>query len=168
MSVICIAVERAASAVRWLKDHSAAFFFMYLLYLDDSGSISNKDENYIVLGGISVSEHQCYHFTSELDRIARSIDSNKFNDIEFHASEIFSRRSSPWDRFSKEEAQGVIKAVLKVVSDSYDSASIFACAIHKESYSGQNTLNMAFEDLAKDLIIFSNLNMLPGKGKRDF
>jgi hypothetical protein len=122
---------------------------MHLLYLDDSGSVNNVAEEYIVLGGVSVSEHQCHYLTSELDKIAQSIDAINFNNIEFHASEIFARRSSPWDKLTKDEAQGIIKAVLIVVVQSYDSATIFACAIHKKSYPGQNTMNMAFEDLCK-------------------
>jgi len=105
---------------------------MHLLYVDDSGSVNNAAEEYIVLGGVSVSEHQCDYLTSELDKIAQSIDAINFNSIEFHASEIFARRSAPWDKLTKDEAQGIIKAVLRVVVQSYDSATIFACAIHKK------------------------------------
>lgn len=122
---------------------------MHLLYLDDSGSIHNANEDYIVLGGLSVSEHQCHYLTNELERIAQSIDPANFNDIEFHASEIFARRHSPWDKLTRTEAQGIIKAVLKVVTDAHDSAKAFACAIHKASYPGQNSMNMAFEDMCK-------------------
>ncbi len=121
---------------------------MHLLYLDDSGSVANASEDYVVLGGVSVSEHQCYYLTNELDKLAQTIDAKNFNEIEFHASEIFSRRSAPWDKLTKEEAQGVIKAVLKVVVEAHDSAKIFACAIHKKSYA-QNSMHMAFEDLTQ-------------------
>lgn len=137
---------------------------MHLLYLDDSGSVNNASEDYIVLGGVSISEHQCHFLTTELDNLAKTIDPVNFNDIEFHASEIFSRRSSPWDKLTKEEAQGIIKAVLRVVVQAHDSAKIFACAIHKKSYLGNNTMNMAFEDLTKR---FDNyLKMLYSGGDR--
>ena len=34
------------------------FSFMHLLYLDDAGSAANKDESYLILGGVSVFEAQ--------------------------------------------------------------------------------------------------------------
>lgn len=120
---------------------------MHLLYLDDSGSVNNINEQYIVLGGVSVSEHQCQHLTSELDKIAQSIDPENFNDIEFHASEIFSRRRSPWNKLTRNDAQEIIKDVLNVVSYAHESVQAFACAIHKSSYPEHNSMNMAFEDL---------------------
>ncbi len=39
---------------------------MYLLYLDDSGSIANKNEEYIVLAGVSVYEAQVDYLIREL------------------------------------------------------------------------------------------------------
>jgi hypothetical protein len=33
---------------------------MYLLYLDDSGSTENQDEEYLVLGGMAVFERQVH------------------------------------------------------------------------------------------------------------
>ncbi|HZM04706.1 MAG TPA: hypothetical protein VFC44_17000 [Candidatus Saccharimonadales bacterium] len=69
------------------------------------------------------------------------------NDIEFHASEIFSRRTAPWNKMTKAEAQGVLKAVLGVLASSYDSAKAFACAVHKPSYPNRDPMQLAFEDL---------------------
>jgi hypothetical protein len=120
---------------------------MHLLYLDDSGSVANKDETYFVLGGISVFEAQTNWITQELDKLAQSIDPKTPTQIEFHASEIFSRRRSPWNAMSSPEAQGVIKAVLQILANSYESARAFACAIHKASFPGQDPTELAFEDL---------------------
>ena len=85
---------------------------MHLLYLDDPGSVLNSKEEYIVLGGLSIYETQGFYL-SELDKIAQSIDPRNYGDIEFHASEIFSRRTPPWDKLSRDEAQGVIKLFLR-------------------------------------------------------
>jgi len=120
---------------------------MHLLYLDDAGSAANLTEQYLVLGGISVYEAQANWFVQELDKLASTIDSANPHGVEFHASEIYSRRSAPWDSMSREEAQGVIKAVLDVVKRSYDTARVFACAIHKSSYPGKDVMQLAFEDL---------------------
>lgn len=138
---------------------------MHLLYLDDSGSERNQNENYLVLGGISIFESQAYFLSKELDQIAISIDPKKFNDIEFHASEIFSRRTWPWNQMTREEAQGIIKAVLKVVADSYNSTNLFACAIHKASYPTEpSIINMAFEDLTQRFDFY--LNTVNANGDR--
>lgn len=120
---------------------------MHLLYLDDAGSAGNKNEEYLVLGGISVFEAQAAFLTNELDKIASGFSATHPHDIEFHASEIFSRRVAPWDKLSKDEAKGVLKAVLGVLSNSYNSAKAFACVVHKPSYPGRDPLQLAFEDL---------------------
>jgi len=120
---------------------------MHLLYLDDSGSSPNANEQYLVLAGLSVYEAQAHWFTQEMDRLAQSIDPAHPNDVEFHASEIFARRVTPWNNMSRDEVQGVIKAVLKIVSQSYESARIFGCAVHKPSFAGRDPMEVAFEDL---------------------
>ncbi len=120
---------------------------MHLLYLDDSGSIKNPEEAYFVLGGVSVFEAQAHHIIQELDKLALSIDSRNPNSIEFHASEIFSRRKPPWKNMTKAEAQGIIKAVLQILNQAYESARAFACAIHKKSFINEDPVEMAFEDL---------------------
>jgi hypothetical protein len=120
---------------------------MHLLYLDDAGSAANKSEDYLVLGGISVFEAQSSFLTSELDKIATGFSATNPQDVEFHASEVFARRAAPWGKLGKEEAKGVLKAVLGVLAASYDSAKAFACVVHKASYPGRDPLQLAFEDL---------------------
>jgi hypothetical protein len=95
---------------------------MHLLYLDDSGSSPNQKEEYLVLAGVSVYEAQSHWVTRNLDELAESIDPHDPYKVEFHASEIFSRRQPPWSGMSRGEAQGVIKAVLEVLARSYDTA----------------------------------------------
>jgi hypothetical protein len=120
---------------------------MHLLYLDDAGSAPNPEESYFVLGGLSVYEAQAHFLTQELDKLAQSIDPKTPDSVEFHASEIFSRRSPPWRSMSRGEAQGVIKSVLRILADTYESAKAFACAIHKTSFSTADPVELAFEDL---------------------
>ena len=137
---------------------------MHLLYLDDSGSVKNKDEEYLVLGGISLFEAQAYFVTHELDKIAESIDPKNPQGMEFHASKIFSGKIHPWDKMSQLERRGVIKAVLKVFADSYESARAFACAIHKPSYPNADPMELAFEDLCSRFDRY--LSRLRGGGDR--
>lgn len=120
---------------------------MHLLYLDDSGSVNNASEDYVVLAGISMYETQAYFLSRELDRIAETFDPNPSN-VEFHASEIYARRKAPWDKLTREDSVGVLKSVLRIVAESAASTQIFACAVHKKSYSADG-LHVAFEDLCQ-------------------
>lgn len=138
---------------------------MHLLYLDDSGSATNSQEDYFVLGGISIFEAQAEWFTREMDELASTIDSSNPQGVEFHASEIFSRKKQPWDKMTKMEAQGVIKAVLDILRHSYESARVFACAVHKKSYPGRDPVELAFEDLCSRFDLF--LHRLARQGKRE-
>lgn len=117
----------------------------------------------MVLGGLAVFETTVYHLSTELDKLALSIDPINPNSVEFHASEIFSRRTAPWAKMSKSEAQGVIKAVLKIVANSNNSTTAFACAIHKSSYV-EDGLKLAFEDLCQRFDIY--LTRMNAEGDR--
>ena len=41
---------------------------MYVLYLDDSGSVKNPNERHFVLAGIAVFERQTYHLIAKADQ----------------------------------------------------------------------------------------------------
>jgi len=121
---------------------------MYIFYLDDAGSVPNPQEHNLVLGGISVYERHTYWFTQQLDDLAAKIDSADPKAVEFHASEIFSGRIAPWNKFHKKEDRiEIIKKVLNIVKNSYDQNSLFACVVHKPSYPKRDPMEMAFEDL---------------------
>jgi len=120
---------------------------MYIFYLDDSGSSPNPQEQNLVLGGISVYERHTYWFTQQLDNLATQICPTNPQDIEFHASEIFSGRTPPWNGMSREQRISIIKEVLKIIAKSYNQNTTFACVIHKPSYPNRDHIEMAFEDL---------------------
>jgi hypothetical protein len=121
---------------------------MYILYLDDAGSAPNPRENTLVLGGVLVYERHTYWFAQQLDTLAAKIDPVNPRSVEFHASEIFSGRNPPWNRFpKKEERINIIKDVLRIVARSYQRNSAFACIIHKPSFRRSDLMEMAFEDL---------------------
>ncbi|UCD50322.1 MAG: DUF3800 domain-containing protein [Phycisphaerales bacterium] len=100
----------------------------------------------------------------EPDTLASTVDAAKPYDVEFHASEIFSRRVHPWRGMSKPEAQGIIKGVLGVLGGSYDTAKAFACAVHKPSFPGRDPVELAFEDLCSRFDLY--LNRLRAEGDR--
>jgi hypothetical protein len=137
---------------------------MHLLYLDDSGSATNPQEDYFVLGGISIYKAQAYYFIQEMDKLATTINPANPHDVEFHASEIHSRKEQPWKGMSQQEARGVIKAVLNILKQSYETARVFACAVHKKSFPGRDPVELAFEDLCSRFDLY--LDRLRRQGDR--
>jgi len=137
---------------------------MHLLYLDDSGSIANKNEEYFVLGGVSVPEASIHWLSDQVERIAEKIDPHNSRMIEFHASEIFSGRRSPWDKFPKKEDRvQKIKEVLLVLKNAFPDIVIFACAIHKGSFSSDDLMSKAFEDISSRFDMYLHRISPPGK-----
>jgi len=101
-----------------------------------------------VLGGVCVYEAQVEWFGREMDKLATPYDKNP-EDVEFHASTIFSRREDPWKSLGVDEARGLLKSVLQIAAASYGTARLFACAIHKKSYPNADPVELAFEDLCQ-------------------
>jgi hypothetical protein len=152
---------RSAEALGFTRLH----FFMFLLYLDDSGSAGNANEKYLVLGGVCLFESQVGWVTQELHQLALNLSPNDPDSVEFHAADIFSGREQPWSNLrAKEERIGVIKQVLGIFAKSYQSARAFACAVHKDSYLGRDPMEMAFEDLCSRFDLF--LKRLYASGDR--
>ena len=122
---------------------------MHLLYLDDSGSIANKNEAYFVLGGVCVPETSVQWLSNQLEGLARKLNPDNPRQVEFHASEIFSGRRPPWDNYrSKQDRSQIIKDVLLVLQNAYSEIVVFGCAIHKASFPHDDLMSKAFEDLS--------------------
>lgn len=139
---------------------------MHLLYMDDAGSAGNPKEEYLILGGVSLFESQVHWITEQLNELAESICPGDPHSVEFHASEIFRRHDAPWRGMTREEAQGTIKAVLGIMRESYESARIFACAVHKASYPGKDPMELAFEDLCSRFDLYLNRRRSEGGRQR--
>lgn len=130
---------------------------MYLLYLDDSGSVDDANQDYFVLGGLCLPEDSIFWLTNKLDNYAESLDPGNGDRVEFHASEIFGGRSAPWNNLKRpKERTDIIKTVLKILQGSHNTTAAFACAVHKESFPGQDPFLIAFEDLCSRFDLYLN------------
>lgn len=65
-----------------------------------------------------------------------------------------------------DEARGALKSVLNVVSASYNTTRLFACAIDKKDYPGRDPVEMAFEDLCKRFDLFLGRRKAAGDSQR--
>lgn len=121
---------------------------MNLLYLDDSGSAENKNEEYFVLGGVCVPERSVRWLSHQIEKIAEELDADNSGRIEFHASEIFGGRALPWSSFQKDKRISLIKRVLHTLDGAKPDVVVFACAIHKASLRTEDPVVKSFEELS--------------------
>jgi hypothetical protein len=122
---------------------------MYLLYLDDSGSVANPGEEYFVLGGVCVPENSVRWLSYEVEKLAERLNPTDPAQIEFHAAEIFSgRKGSVWGTLDRDKRRGVLKDVLLTLRGANRDIVLFACAVHKASFPAEDPVKLAFEDLS--------------------
>lgn len=121
---------------------------MYILYLDDSGSTGNLDENYFVLGGISLPENSVRWLTYKLETLAERVWPNDPRAVEFHASEIFGGQGPIWEKFNRPDRIQLIKDVIGVLDEAHAGVRVFACAVHKNSFPAEDSVKLAFEDVS--------------------
>ncbi len=79
---------------------------------------------------------------------------------------FFPRRAIPWKALQIDEARGVLKSVLKIAATSYDTARMFACAIHKKSFPHADPVELAFEDLCQRFDYFLGRKFKQGEQHR--
>lgn len=128
---------------------------MYLLYLDDSGAVSNPQEDYFVLGGVAVPDSSVRWLTHQIAEIARDILPDNPQSVEFHASEIFAGRpSSIWNNIDRDCRIEIITRVLDKLNNSYPTIVSFACAIHKNSFPNEDPVLKAYEDISSRFNIY--------------
>lgn len=129
---------------------------MYLLYLDDSGSAQNANEEYLVLAGIAVFERRVYWLSQELEAIAKIVKADDPGAVEFHASETFRGKVPPWNGVRRDDRIQIIKDVLGVLVNDHHGTVAFACAVNKASYPNDDPMELAFEDLCKRFDMYLN------------
>ena len=99
---------------------------MYLLYIDGSGSVKNPNEEYFILGGVSVFERQIFHLIKRMDEFVESLDFGLLEDedIELHASTIASGREKPWKgNVQKARRFQIIEDALEIVKSDHKERS---------------------------------------------
>jgi hypothetical protein len=74
---------------------------VHLLYLDESGSASDPNQQYFVLAGVSVFEREAHWVEQELNKVAVRFSPADPYSVELHGSPMRSGNGA-WRRHSKE------------------------------------------------------------------
>ena len=118
---------------------------MHLLYLDDSGSVANAQDEYIVLAGLSLFERQPHWHSAQLDQIAKEFWPDKPQALEFRGTDIMTGKKH-WRGVGKADRSRAYREALGILSAS-KHVRLFGAAIHKASLSPHDPMEFAFEHL---------------------
>ena len=108
----------------WLvRRGGVSYPFVYLLYLDESGTHGGSPA--LILGGLAIHEHDAYHFQQKLEGVlARKLPKGlKPKDFELHAAEIKTpvkkkkgvTVTSPWAQVPMGTRLDILKAVYSAI-----------------------------------------------------
>lgn len=120
---------------------------MYLLYLDDSGSVDDPNSDYFVLAGICIFERQTHWLDQHLTKIAARFDAQNPEHVELHAS-VMRNGSEGWENFSPVDRVQATTDVINSLSDTQLKARVFISVIEKPLLRKSEIIPKAFEHLA--------------------
>lgn len=116
---------------------------MYLLYLDDSGCVTNPQDRHVVLAGLAVFERKPHWFTKEMDAIAERVAPDNAS-IEFRGVDIHSGRKG-WRKIKPNVREQACREALQVLARS--DVHLFGAAIHKAGAAPDDPMEYAFEQI---------------------
>ena len=121
---------------------------MFLIYVDESGVVSNPAENVFVLGAASIYENQAYFLTQELDKIQQKWFPSSTVPIEFHASHIRNGIGEPWHSMNKTKRMEILTEICTTIAAANPKGLVlFGIAIQKKSFQTVDVVEKAFEEL---------------------
>ncbi len=122
---------------------------MHLLYLDESGSVSDPSQKYFVLAGVAVFERAAHWVEQKLNDVAAQFNADNPYAIELHGSPMRSGREG-WKSWPlPKRLQAIHDALHSGVSTFHPkSVRLFGAVIRKDTLAGEDPVEHAFEHLA--------------------
>ncbi|MGY1951641.1 DUF3800 domain-containing protein [Pseudomonas pergaminensis] len=120
---------------------------MHLLYVDESGSPSDPNQNFFILSGIAVFERQTHWIETQMNEIASRFCPEDPYAIELHGSPMRSGKSE-WRPFPMEDRIQAIKDCLAIVSKSKGKYRLFASVVERGAYGADDPIKSCFEQIA--------------------
>ena len=129
---------------------------MHLLYVDESGSVGDPQQQYFVLAGVAVFERRTHWIEQELNTIAAEFDSNEPHSVELHGSPMRGGRTGFRRQFPLPQRIEAIKRSLDrgVASQPHGEVRVFASVIRKAAVPGTDAVHLAFEELCRRFDLF--------------
>lgn len=120
---------------------------MYLLYLDDAGSVGSPDEKHYVLSGICVFERQVHFLSKALDDLAEKIAPDQPDRLEFHGSHMLPGKGF-WRSIREKKQRGMwIRHALATAQGLHGKWALFGAVVEKSELAGEDPIEFAFEQV---------------------
>lgn len=121
--------------------------FMYLLYLDDSGSVGNASDKHVILAGLAIEERRGHWLSKSLNELASRVWPDSPATIEFRAADIRGGKKH-WRGIGKADRDRVYRDALKLLADSpSETVRLFGIAVHKTACSPEDPMEYGFEQV---------------------
>src|SRR5690242_5194562 len=138
---------------------------MYVLYVDDAGSVTNSRERHFVLAGIAVYERQTHWLMQELDRVAASTRHPTPEKLELHGNEILAGRKW-WRGIPKDERRRVIRDGLAAAQRLRGEWRLFGVVVDKQKSSPEDPVEYAFEQIINRFDLYLKRRYRCGHGDK--
>jgi len=138
---------------------------MFLLYVDESGSPGDPNQQHFVLAGVSVFERETHWIEEQLNEIAARFNPADPYNVELHGSPMRSGRGE-WKGLPMEKRFQAIKDALKIVADRHPNVRLFASVIHRNAPITEDPVTSAFEQLASRFDKYLMRHHLRGNSQR--
>lgn len=127
---------------------------MHLLYLDESGSVANPNEDFFILAGVSVFERKAHYLEDELNRIAARFSPNNSHDVELHGSPMRTGKNA-WRKIPQADRIQAMEDALDVVVRHHPrGVRLFGGAVRKAVIPGEDPVEHLFEQLCSRFDLF--------------
>lgn len=120
---------------------------MFLLYLDDAGSVGSRDEKHFVLSGICLFERQVFHINKAMDELAERIYSEDPAKLEFHGSHMFAGKGFWRSIKEKNQRKTHIRHALATCRELHGPWALFGVVVEKADVSPEDPIEFAFEQI---------------------
>lgn len=128
---------------------------MHLLYLDESGAVSDPKQQFFVLAGVSVFERKTHWLEEELNQVAARFSPQDPYSIELHGSPMRSG-SDGWRNFPREDRMQAMKDALQtaVANNARQGVRLFGAVVRKAALPGSDPVEHTFEQLVSRFDLF--------------
>lgn len=120
---------------------------MFLLYVDESGSPGDPNQQHFVLAGLSVFERETHWIEEQLNAIAARFNPADPYSVELHGSPMRSGRG-PWKGVSMAARLQALRDALQIIADRHPKVRLFASVVHRDAPLVDDPVTAAFEQLA--------------------
>lgn len=139
---------------------------MFLLYLDDAGTVQSPDQKHFVLSGICLFERQVYHLNKALDDLAERVYPQEPNKLEFHGSHMLPGKGFWRSIRDKSLRRTHIRHALATCRVLQGTWGLFGVVVEKAAISPEDPIEFAFEQICARFDSFLKREYRRGNSQR--